>query len=107
DAAVDDVLAVVAGVVPAAGDVERVVAASGHARHLGVAAVRGAGGVPRLAAVAGRDGVGDGDAAALRVEEGQRVDAELLVRGRVQVERQARLAVDPGRGGGARAPDLR
>ena len=106
DAAVDDVLAVVARVVPAAADVEPVVADARLAGHVGVTLVG------RHAEVAGRAGVlradqraVDGDAAALDVEELQRVRAQLVVDRRRDVERVAGLAV--GHEGEARAPRRR
>ncbi len=93
-AAVDDVLAVVAGVVPAAAHVQPV-AAVVAAGHVGVALVGGdvqvAGGAGVLAA-AGVLG-GDRDAAALVVEERQRVVGQLLPGGRADVEGVAGLVV--------------
>ena len=67
DAAVDDVLAVVAGVVPAAADVEGVVAHAGLAGHDGVALVGGHAQVTGRPAVAGPQVVSYREAAALGV----------------------------------------
>src|SRR5690606_36717032 len=93
DAAVDHVLAVVARVVPAARHVQGVVAGARRARHVDVALVGGHAHVSGRAAVAGGDGVEDLDAAALRVVERQRVDAQLLVGALVDVEGVAGLTV--------------
>ena len=86
EAAVDQVLAVVAGVVPAAADVQLVAALRlGRAGHALVADVAGG------AFVGLRAGVRhlDVDAAALQVEERERVVLELLVDVGTDVERRA------------------
>src|SRR5690606_4172120 len=94
DTAVDHVFAVVARVVPAAGDVKGGVAGAGRARHVGIALVGGHADVAGRASVAGGDGVEDLDAAALRVVERQRVDAQFLVDAFVDVEGVAGFTVD-------------
>ncbi len=90
-AAVDQVLAVVAGVVPAAADVQAVVAL----RLLGAGDALVAD-VPGRAFVALRSGVRhlDRDAAALQVEERQRVVLEALVDVVADLERQALVLAD-------------
>ncbi len=93
DAAVDDVLAVISGVVPAAGDVEGVVAHAGLAGHLGVAPVGRRAHVSGGAAVAGAESVADRGAAALRVVVLRGVQTQPLVGGRADVEGAAGLTV--------------
>ncbi len=94
DPAVDHVLALVAGVVPAAAHVQAVVADARLARHRGVALVGGHPEVPGRAGVggAGQRGV-DRDAAALLVEERHAVGAQAVVERGRDVERVARLPV--------------
>ncbi len=93
DAAVDDVLAVVAGVVPAAGDVEGVVADAGLTGDLGVPLVGRDAHVSGRAAVARAQLVADRGAAALRVVVLRGVGAQPLVGGGADVEGAAGLPV--------------
>src|SRR5262249_45964111 len=110
DSAVDDVLAVVAGVVPTAGHVERVVAAGsatgrvlGRAAHRVVALVRRDSDVAGRPRVPGPAAVQDRDAVALRVVELERVLAHRGVFGCIDVKRMARLTIRAQREAGTAA----